>query len=60
MIKNQRKSVTRERVLTVRVDFDQLDTLKRTARSNGTTVSTLIRDALTTVSNGRQKVDERP
>lgn len=57
MIKNQRKSVTRERVLTVRVDFDQLDTLKRAARSNGTTVSTLIRDALTTVSNSRQKVD---
>lgn len=55
MIKNQRKSVTRERVLTVRVDFDQLDTLKRTARSNGTTVSTLIRDALTTVS----KVDRK-
>lgn len=55
MIKNQRKSVTRERVLTVRVDFDQLDTLKRAARSNGTTVSTLIRDALTTVS----KVDRK-
>jgi len=41
---------TRERVLTVRVDFDQLDTLKRAAKSNGTTVSTLIREALTAVS----------
>lgn len=48
MINNQRKSVTRERVLTVRVDFDQLDTLKRTAKAKGTTVSTLIREALTT------------
>lgn len=43
-------TATRERMLTVRVTFDQLDTLKRTARSNGTTVSTLIREALTTVS----------
>jgi|688.fasta_scaffold158058_4 hypothetical protein len=48
-------TAARERVLTVRVTFDQLDTLKRTARSNGTTVSTLIRDALTTVS----KVDRK-
>jgi predicted DNA binding CopG/RHH family protein len=56
MIKNQRKSkVTRERVLTVRVDFDQLDTLKRTARSKGTTVSTLIRDALTTAASVDRK-----
>jgi uncharacterized protein (DUF1778 family) len=36
-------------MLTVRVDFDQLDTLKRAARNKGTTVSTLIREALTTV-----------
>lgn len=49
MINNQRKSVTRERVLTVRVDFDQLDTLKRTAKAKGTTVSTLIREAITTI-----------
>jgi hypothetical protein len=48
-------TAARERVLTVRVTFDQLDTLKRTARSKGTTVSTLIRDALTTVS----KVDRK-
>lgn len=50
MIKNQRKSkVTRESVLTVRVHFDQLDTLKRAARNKGTTVSTLIREAITTI-----------
>jgi uncharacterized protein (DUF1778 family) len=42
-------TATRERVLTFRVDFDQLDTLKRAARNNGTSVSTLIREALTTV-----------
>ena len=36
----------RERVLTVRVSFDQLDQLKRTAKDNGTTLSTLIREAL--------------
>ena len=48
-------TAARERVLTVRVTFDQLDTSNRTARSNGTTVSTLIRDALTTVS----KVDRK-
>lgn len=40
----------RERVLTFRVSFDTLDTLKRAAKSNGTTVSTLIREALTTLS----------
>jgi predicted DNA binding CopG/RHH family protein len=34
----------RERVLTFRVTFDQLDQLKRTAKSNGTTVSTIIRE----------------
>jgi len=57
MIKNQRNQSApcRERVLTFRVTFDQLDTLKRTARSNGTTVSTLIREAITTVS----KVDRK-
>lgn len=38
--------LTRERVLTFRVDFDQLDALKRTARSNGVSVSRLIRDAV--------------
>ena len=37
---------TRERVLTFRVTFDQLDTLKRTAKNKGTTVSTIIRQAL--------------
>lgn len=36
----------RERVLTFRVTFDQLDQLKRTARNNGTTVSDVIRQAL--------------
>jgi len=36
----------RERVLTFRVTFDELDQLKRTARNNGTTVSTIIREAL--------------
>lgn len=36
----------RERVLTFRVTFDQLDQLKRTAKDNGTTLSTLIREAL--------------
>ena len=39
----------RERVLTFRVTFDQLDTLKRSAKAKGTTVSTLIRQAITTV-----------
>lgn len=39
-------TAARERVLTFRVTFDQLDTLKQTARSNGTTVSTVIRQAL--------------
>lgn len=37
---------TRERVLTFRVTFHDLDTLKRKARNNGTTVSTIIRKAL--------------
>ena len=37
---------TRERVLTVRVTFQDLDTLKRKARKEGTTVSTIIRKAL--------------
>jgi uncharacterized protein (DUF1778 family) len=36
----------RERVLTFRVDFDTLDTLKRAARANNTTVSELIRAGL--------------
>ena len=40
---------TRERVLTFRVTFDQLDTLKRTAKANGTTVSRIIREAITPV-----------
>ena len=48
-------TAARERVLSFRVTFDQLDTLKRSAKANGTTVSTLIRDALTTVS----KVDRK-
>ncbi len=37
---------TRERVLTVRVTFQDLDTLKRKAKKDGTTVSTIIRKAL--------------
>ena len=51
MINKHEKSqdVTRERVLSFRVTFDQLDTLKRSAKAKGTTVSTLIREALTTV-----------
>ena len=36
----------RERVLTFRVTFDQLDQLKRTAKDNGTTVTDVIREAL--------------
>lgn len=36
----------RERVLTFRVTFDQLDQLKRTAKDNGTTVTAVIREAL--------------
>jgi hypothetical protein len=36
----------RERVLTVRVTFDYLDALKRTAKNNGTTVSELVREHL--------------
>lgn len=37
---------TRERVLSFRVTFHDLDTLKRKARKEGTTVSTVIRQAL--------------
>lgn len=37
---------TRERVLAFRVTFQDLDTLKRKARKDGTTVSTIIRKAL--------------
>lgn len=37
---------TRERVLTVRVTFQDLDTLKRKARKESCTVSTIIRKAL--------------
>ena len=36
----------RERVLTFRVTFDQLDQLKRAAKANGTTVTEIIREAL--------------
>lgn len=36
----------RERVLTFRVTFDQLDQLKRTAKANGTTVTGVIREVL--------------
>lgn len=44
--KGQKTDTARERVLTVRVTFDQLDTLKRTAKNKGTTVSRVIREAL--------------
>lgn len=44
--KNSLTTPGRERVLTVRVSFDQFDQLKRTAKDNGTTLSTLIREAL--------------
>lgn len=37
---------TRERVLTFRVSFDQLDQLKRSAREQGQTVSGIIRQRL--------------
>ena len=48
MINKHEKSqdVTRERVLAFRVTFQDLDTLKRKARKDGTTVSTIIRQAL--------------
>lgn len=48
MINKHEKSqdVTRERVLSFRVTFHDLDTLKRKARKDGTTVSTIIRKAL--------------
>lgn len=36
----------RERVLTFRVTFDQLDQLKRAARAKQTTVSGLVRETL--------------
>lgn len=36
----------REAVLTVRVSFHTFDTLKRTARDRGTTVSHVVRDRL--------------
>jgi hypothetical protein len=42
----------RERVLTFRVTFDQLDQLKRTARNKGTTVTRIIREAISTVGYG--------
>ena len=44
---------TRERVLAFRVTFHDLDTLKRTAKNNGTTVSTIIRQALEKVVDGK-------
>lgn len=37
---------TRERVLTVRVTFDQFDRLKRSAREQGQTVSKYTRERL--------------
>ena len=51
MINKHEKSqdVTRERVLSFRVTFDQLDHLKRTAKDKGTTVSKIIRKALSKV-----------
>lgn len=39
----------REHTLTFRVTFDQLDQLKRTAKDNGTNVTTIIREALSKV-----------
>jgi uncharacterized protein (DUF1778 family) len=48
-------TATHEGVIHIRVTFDQLDTLKRTAKANGTTVSTLIRDALTTAASVDRK-----
>lgn len=54
MKNDQKKTLTtpglfRERVLTFRVTFDQLDQLKRTAKDNGTNVTTIIREALSKV-----------
>lgn len=47
MKKNQPISKqTRERVLTFRVSFDQLDQLKRSAREQGQTVSKYTRERL--------------
>jgi hypothetical protein len=46
-MKTEKKSLDtpgRERVLTFRVTFDQLDQLKRAAMENSTTVSTIIRE----------------
>lgn len=37
---------TRERVIAFRGTFQELDTLKRKARKEGTTMSTIIRQAL--------------
>jgi uncharacterized protein (DUF1778 family) len=45
----QPDQLSRERVLTFRVTFDQLDTLKRAAKQSSTTVSTVIREALSKV-----------
>lgn len=45
-MRNKPEKTARERVLTVRVTFDQLDVLKRTAKNRGTTVSRVIREAL--------------
>lgn len=44
---------TRERVLTFRVTFDQLDQLKRSAKDKGTTVSKVIREALSKIGADR-------
>lgn len=44
---------TRERVLTFRVTFDQLDQLKRSAKDKGTNVSTVIREALSKIGADR-------
>ncbi len=44
--KNSLTTPGRERVLTFRVTFDQLDQLKRAAKDNGMTVSDVIRQAL--------------
>lgn len=44
--KKDTSTSTRERVLTFRVTFDQLDTLKRAAHEQRTTVSRVIREAI--------------
>ena len=43
---NNQSFSKREHPLTVRVSFDTYDTLKREARKNGKTVSTLVNDIL--------------